>query len=454
VRTSGAATLGVDRRYSYRSDGLPNTITDSDTGAVGYELDPTGRVTSVTATDRRETYAYDALGNLIHSEVSATAGNRDIGAQGQMTYSGTLVRTAGRSRYEHDAQGRVVRHTRALLSGGNRTWLFTWDAEDRLRTVTTPDGRHWRYRYDPLGRRIAKELLAADGAAVVERTDFVWDGTRLAEEDCSRAEGEGERQVITWDWEPGGDRPFVQRIRTGGRPTDDAWVDERFYSIVTDLVGTPTELVDESGHTAWRSHRTLWGLPLRDPSPGSVDCPLRFPGQYFDAETGLHYNHHRYYDPATARYHSPDPLGLEPAPHHHAYVVNPLVWIDPLGLAPSCKAVIRHYTDKTGYNKIMGGGGKDGITLKVPRNTKSKNAAAVYVTPMSPADIAKKPGGFKSYLGLTKEKSEYMIEFEVEKKLFSGRLRGGREHIWFSNNDVAIPRDAIRYHGPTSGWKA
>ncbi|WP_435283652.1 DUF6531 domain-containing protein [Streptomyces koelreuteriae] len=454
VRTPGAAALGVDRRYSYRSDGLPCTITDSDTGAVGYELDSTGRVTSVIAADRRETYAYDALGNLIHSEVSAPAGWRDIGAQGQMTYRGTLVRNAGRSRYEHDAQGRVVRHTRALLSGGSRTWLFSWDAEDRLRTVTTPDGRNWRYRYDPLGRRIAKELLSADGAAVVERTDFVWDGTRLAEEDCSSSEGAGESHVITWDWEPGGDRPLVQRTRSSGRPTDDAWVDEQFYSIVTDLVGTPTELIDETGHTAWRSHATLWGMPLRDRSPGSVDCPLRFPGQYFDAETGLHYNHHRYYDPATARYHSPDPLGLEPAPHHHAYVVNPLVWTDPLGLAPSCKAVIRHYTDKTGYNKIMGGGGKEGITLKVPRNTKSKNAAAVYVTPMSPADIAKKPGGFKSYLGLTKEKSEYMIEFEVEKKLFSGRLRGGREHIWFSNSDVAIPRDAIRYHGPTSGWKA
>ncbi|MEU0191283.1 DUF6531 domain-containing protein [Streptomyces afghaniensis] len=454
VRTPEGAAHSIDRRYTYRPDGLPSTITDSDTGVVAYELDPTGRVTQVTAMNRRETYAYDVLGNLIHSDTSATAVNGDAEVQGPRTYSGTLVQTAGRSRYEHDAQGRVVRHTRALLSGGSRTWLFTWDAEDRLRAVTTPDGRHWRYRYDPLGRRIAKELLSADGTAVVERTAFVWDGTRLAEESRSGGEGHGEQRVTTWDWEPGGDRPLVQRTRPGERQVDDVSVDERFYSIVTDLVGTPTELVDESGHTAWRSHRTLWGLPLRDPSPGPADCPLRFPGQYFDAETGLHYNHHRYYDPATARYHSPDPLGLEPAPHHHAYVVNPLVWIDPLGLAPSCKAVIRHYTDKTGYNKIMGGGGKDGITLKVPRNTKSKNATAVYVTPMSPADIAKKPGGFKSYLGLTKEKSEYMIEFEVEKKLFSGRLRGGRDHIWFSNSDVAIPRDAIRYHGPTSGWKA
>ncbi|MET9392706.1 DUF6531 domain-containing protein [Streptomyces sp. NPDC006624] len=458
VRTSGTPAGGLDRRYAYRSDGLPGTVTDSATGPVAYELDQTGRVTAVTATDRRETYAYDALGNLIHSEVRAgslaEAHDSDSRVQGRMTYSGTLVQTAGRSRYEHDAQGRVVRHTRALLSGGSRTWLFSWDAEDRLRAVTTPDGRHWRYRYDPLGRRIAKELLAPDGEVVVERTDFAWDGTRLAEACRSDSAETSRHRVTTWDWEPGGDRPLVQRTRLEERPAGDAWVDERFYSIVTDLVGTPTELVDEVGRTVWRSRGTLWGLPLRDPPADPVECPLRFPGQYFDAESGLHYNHHRYYDPATARYHSPDPLGLEPAPHHHAYVINPLVWVDPLGLAPSCKAVIRHYTDKNGYNKIMGGGGKDGITLKVPTNTKSKNAAAVYVTPMSPADVAKRPGGFKSYLGLTKEKSEYMIEFEVEKKLFSGRLRGGRDHIWFSNNDVAIPRDAIRYHGPTSKWKA
>ncbi|MFJ3760874.1 DUF6531 domain-containing protein [Streptomyces sp. NPDC090080] len=443
----------IARSYTYRADGLPSVVTDSTSGSTAYALDSRGRVTAVTARDRRENYAYDGLGNLVRSELSGLSGGRTPEVQGALTYRGTLVQSAGRSRYEHDAQGRVVRHTRTLLSGGHRVWAFTWDPEDRLRAVRTPDGSLWRYRYDPLGRRTAKELLAADGTTVLERTDFVWDGTRLAEQNRSAARGSSE--TTTWDWEPGGDRPLVQRTRSSGGPDDDSWVDERFYSIVTDLVGTPTELVDEGGRAVWRSRNTLWGLPTgAPPSPGQADCPLRFPGQYLDVETGLHYNHHRYYDPAAARYHSPDPLGLDPAPHHHGYVVNPLAWVDPLGLAPSCKTVIRHYTTKSGYNKIMGGGGKNGITLKVPATTQGRNAAAVYVTPMSPAEVAKKPGGFKSYLGLTKEKSEYMIEFEAEKKLFSGRLRGGRDHIWFSGSDVTVPRDAIRYHGPTSGWTA
>ncbi|MGW1606719.1 polymorphic toxin type 28 domain-containing protein, partial [Streptomyces eurythermus] len=62
--------------------------------------------------------------------------------------------------------------------------------------------------------------------------------------------------------------------------------------------------------------------------------PLRFPGQYYDPETGLHYNYFRHYDPETARYLTPDPLGLTPAPNPVTYVRNPCGWADPLGLAP------------------------------------------------------------------------------------------------------------------------
>ncbi|MET8410506.1 RHS repeat-associated core domain-containing protein [Streptomyces sp. NPDC005195] len=69
-----------------------------------------------------------------------------------------------------------------------------------------------------------------------------------------------------------------------------------------------------------------------------MECPLRFPGQYADTETGLHYNYLRYYAPETARYLTSDPLGLEPAPNPDTYVVNPLAWTDPIGLAPCAKA--------------------------------------------------------------------------------------------------------------------
>ncbi|MDR3034867.1 MAG: DNA/RNA non-specific endonuclease, partial [Kitasatospora sp.] len=69
--------------------------------------------------------------------------------------------------------------------------------------------------------------------------------------------------------------------------------------------------------------------------------PLRFPGQYFDPETRLNYNLHRYYDPESARYTSPDPWGLAAAPNHYSYVDNPHSWCDPLGLSPHSYSEIK-----------------------------------------------------------------------------------------------------------------
>ncbi|MEE4134367.1 RHS repeat-associated core domain-containing protein, partial [Pseudomonas viridiflava] len=60
--------------------------------------------------------------------------------------------------------------------------------------------------------------------------------------------------------------------------------------------------------------------------------PLRFQGQYFDAETGLHYNRHRYYNPGTGRFLTPDPIKLAGGLNNYQYVPNPTGWVDPLGL--------------------------------------------------------------------------------------------------------------------------
>jgi RHS repeat-associated protein len=69
-------------------------------------------------------------------------------------------------------------------------------------------------------------------------------------------------------------------------------------------------------------------------APGGADqaMPLRFPGQYHDAETGWHYNLNRHYDPTTGRYATADPLGLAPSPNHWTYPANPTTHSDPLGL--------------------------------------------------------------------------------------------------------------------------
>ncbi|MEV0068744.1 RHS repeat-associated core domain-containing protein [Amycolatopsis sp. NPDC050768] len=111
------------------------------------------------------------------------------------------------------------------------------------------------------------------------------------------------------------------------------WVDTNFYAIVTDLVGSPQELVDDGGRVVWHARHTAWGAEPGAAVPaGPATTPLRFPGQYHDAETGLHYNFYRYYDPAQAHYLSRDPLGMRAGPNPRAYVPYPTTMLDPLGL--------------------------------------------------------------------------------------------------------------------------
>lgn len=67
-----------------------------------------------------------------------------------------------------------------------------------------------------------------------------------------------------------------------------------------------------------------------------IDNLLRFQGQYFDAETCLHYNRHRYYNPGTGRFLTPDPIKLAGGLNNYQYLPNPTGWVDPLGLNSDC----------------------------------------------------------------------------------------------------------------------
>ncbi|MFE6814191.1 putative T7SS-secreted protein [Streptomyces sp. NPDC057677] len=309
--TAGTGHRLQHRAYAYRADGGLVGITDELSGTRRFDLDPAGRVTAVHAHDWTERYAYDDAGN--QTEAAWPSRHPAHSATGTRAYQGTRITRAGAVRYEHDGQGRIVLRQKTRLSRKPDTWRYEWDVEDRLTTVTTPDGTVWRYAYDPLGRRISKQ-------SPLEAVHFIWDGTNLCEQTTAE---------VTLTWDHAGLRPLSQTERRNGPDS----TDERFFAIVTDLVGTPTELIDESGDLAWRTRTTLWGATTwtRD---ATAYTPLRFPGQYFDPESELHYNYLRYYDPESARYLSPDPLGLAPADNPATYVHNPHTWSDPLGLSP------------------------------------------------------------------------------------------------------------------------
>jgi RHS repeat-associated protein len=326
---TGVAGRSIQRRdYTYRADGNLTGLTDQLSGARTFDLDPAGRVTAVHAAGWTERYAYDETGNQTQASWPATHPGQE--AVGTRDYTGTTITRAGTIRYEHDALGRIILRQKTRRSRKPDTWRYEWDAEDRMRSVTTPDGTLWRYEYDALGRRTAKQRFDDDHETVLEQITFTWDGATLCEE-TTASDKLPYPVALTWDHQ--GLRPLAQTERILAPRASEEELNDRFFCIVTDLIGTPYELIDTEGGISWRSRRTLWGTTTWDRS-ATTYTPLRFPGQQFDPETGFHYNLHRFYDPDLGRYQSADPLGLAPSPNPEAYVGNPYTRSDHLGLAP------------------------------------------------------------------------------------------------------------------------
>ncbi len=105
--------------------------------------------------------------------------------------------------------------------------------------------------------------------------------------------------------------------------------------IHADHLGTPQKMTDPAKAVVWDRQARPFGETIS--LTGTADLPLRFPGQYYDSETGLHYNYFRDYDPATGRYVQSDPIGLLAGLNTYLYVGgNPVLRVDPFGLEPDC----------------------------------------------------------------------------------------------------------------------
>jgi RHS repeat-associated protein len=174
---------------------------------------------------------------------------------------------------------------------------------------------------------------------------FVWDGLRLLQEIAEPEHGPVETR--TWVYDPADPAGYVPLAccdrRHGADPGAPPSPAEVHY-VHTDALGTPLELTDATGKIAWSACYGAWGRRLGAAAVAPAlhatlptDCHLRFPGQYADAETGLHYNTFRYYDPDTGRFVSPDPIGLAGGFNLYRYAPNPTGWSDPWGWCSNSK---------------------------------------------------------------------------------------------------------------------
>jgi RHS repeat-associated protein len=108
--------------------------------------------------------------------------------------------------------------------------------------------------------------------------------------------------------------------------------DNNIYYYHNDHLGTPIAMTDGSALSVWEGEYLLFGEEIS--ITGSITNNLRFPGQYFDSETNLHYNYYRDYNPVVGRYVESDPVGIEQGENHLFVYVgnNPVNFVDPMGL--------------------------------------------------------------------------------------------------------------------------
>nr|WP_256658686.1 RHS repeat-associated core domain-containing protein [Pseudomonas sp. LP_7_YM] len=295
----------IHRRYEYDPAGELTRTLDKLRGEIKYEYEANGQLHSRDTgklVDSEE-FRYDAAANRLNFNTSQFDHVKD-----------NRLKRWRDQEYAYDAWGNLIEKRVGL----SKLQTFSYDCENRLvRAETLVNGKRHSigtYRYDSLGRRIAK-TSEINGQA--EHKNFLWQGLRLLRE-------ESPQQSSLYIYEPGSYAPLA-RV---DQQEDEA--EHKLYYFHTDQIGTPLEMTDTEGSIVWQATYKAWG-EVETLTVSDVEQNLRFQGQYFDDETGLHYNTFRYYDPGVGRFITQDPIGLLGGNNLYSYVPNPNTWVDPLG---------------------------------------------------------------------------------------------------------------------------
>ncbi|WP_035226502.1 RHS repeat-associated core domain-containing protein [Paracidovorax oryzae] len=317
---------------------------------IRYRYDAFGnRVQALHADGRAQRLHYDALHQL--REVWEREGTR-----------GAWQRVAC---YRYDPFGRRLaktvvgdsRHSHGAAPGSAATTHAGWDG-DRLVHIEGPQGlQHTLYEPDsfvPLLRLERDRAIPTPVQAMFALENQGGESHAAALfAGLPRAQREWLELALTDALGPQGDAPR-SRLQAGLPEATGALLSAglravrqqrqdsaqahatRIRHVLCDHLGTPIALVDANGPQAglvtWAATYHAWGALREEYDPHGIGQDIRFQGQQFDAETGLHYNRFRYYDPVLGQYVTQDPIGLVGGMNKLIYPLNPISKIDPFGL--------------------------------------------------------------------------------------------------------------------------
>jgi len=293
-----------DKRYVWDGDDQIRAILDPQHGDAHYKHDARGRLVWGRMPWGEEQHrAMDAVGNIYRSP---DLSDRRYGKGGR-------IEEADGTTYRHDEDGNLVEKTDVL----GDTTLYRWNGAGMLDSVLLPDGKEVSFEYDVLARRLGKRTLERDaqGSPTHKEVRWAWDG------DTIRRQLSSDTGPTEWLFDPESLSPLAKLAGV------------EVWGVLTDQVGTPTELVAHDRSVGWRAQFDIHGQAALSAS----DEPNGFgwPGQEADDDLCLAYNRWRWFDFSTSGFLSSDPIRLHGGVRLYTHSSDPLQEVDLLGLSCS-----------------------------------------------------------------------------------------------------------------------
>jgi RHS repeat-associated protein len=312
VVMAGAMPL-FSTQYEYDRSGNLTRRTDSLYGTDIYGYDPVGRIIEhINPQGHLTRYLNDPAGDRLVTRVNERnprieplTGTEIQEWQREGEYRGVY--------YRFDRAGNLIERR-----NGRRNFRLTWDTNQRL-IESISSGSRTSYGYDPLGRRLFKQTQ--DNGKL---TSFYWDGDALVGENTIQSRATEQKDLVhEYVYYPNSFEPLVMIVSDLNGP--------HTLHYHNQPNGCPMRLTNKNGDVNWAVEYAASGA-VAQIHADYVPNPLRLQGQYYDEETGLHYNRYRYYDDHVHSFVSRDPLGLDAGPNLYRIAPNVWSWLDALGL--------------------------------------------------------------------------------------------------------------------------